>query len=383
MTAPNTMSSACTVVIELKNPTDEKADIWKAYDQLQTYKEQISDLFQYNEMLVISDGTEARMGSLSSNAERFLAWRTIDGQHLDPLGQFNELETLTRGILAPTLLLDYLRFFVLFEDDGQLIKKIAEADLHKVFNENINLLYYAISKKSNEDIINYLLDKNLDVNLITLDGNENVLMFSIIYDMPIDIITKIFDKTSDFSLINTEDKNLYDITLESKHSNKFDILRLIAQKIQYTNKLNKTLIIKAIEVLNNSEYILFDNLLKNIFAREDYEKSDHNRNNIFFHCVLNNKFSFIDKLKEYLRETNIELYNKLIMQTNNKRFNLLMMSVLINNPNKLLTRSVINLYTPEQLLIIKQQPYDSRTAFDIAEENNLHSDILDLLYYKS
>ena len=49
------------VVIELKNPTDEKADIWKAYDQLQTYKEQISDLFQYNEILVISDGTEAKM----------------------------------------------------------------------------------------------------------------------------------------------------------------------------------------------------------------------------------------------------------------------------------------------------------------------------------
>ena len=113
------------VVIELKNPTDEKADIWKAYDQLQTYKEQISDLFQYNEILVISDGTEAKMGSLSSNGERFMAWRTIDGEDLDPLGQFNELETLTRGILAPQMLLDYLRFFILYEDDGQLIKKIA------------------------------------------------------------------------------------------------------------------------------------------------------------------------------------------------------------------------------------------------------------------
>ncbi|MGE3320523.1 MAG: type I restriction endonuclease subunit R, partial [Candidatus Berkiella sp.] len=113
------------VVIELKNPTDEKADIWKAYDQLQTYKEQISDLFQYNEILVISDGTEAKMGSLSSNGERFMAWRTIDGKDLDPLGQFNELETLTRGILDPEMLLDYLRFFILYEDDGQLIKKIA------------------------------------------------------------------------------------------------------------------------------------------------------------------------------------------------------------------------------------------------------------------
>lgn len=113
------------VLLELKNPADEKADIWKAYDQIQTYKEQIPDVFQYNELLVISDGTEARLGSLSANVERFMAWRTIDGQTLDPLGQFNELETLIRGVLAPAFLLDFLRFFVLFEDDGTLVKKIA------------------------------------------------------------------------------------------------------------------------------------------------------------------------------------------------------------------------------------------------------------------
>mgnify|MGYP003461100024 CR=1 FL=1 len=113
------------VLLELKNPADEKADIWKAYDQIQTYKEQIPDVFLYNELLVISDGSEARLGSLSSNAERFMQWRTIDGLTLDPLGQFNELETLIRGVLAPAQLLDYLRFFVLFEDDGALVKKIA------------------------------------------------------------------------------------------------------------------------------------------------------------------------------------------------------------------------------------------------------------------
>lgn len=113
------------VLLELKNPADEAADIWKAYDQIQTYKEQIPDVFQYNEVLVIADGTEARMGSLSSNAERYMQWRTIDGVTLDPLGQFNELETLVRGVLAPAYLLDYLRFFVLFEDDGALVKKIA------------------------------------------------------------------------------------------------------------------------------------------------------------------------------------------------------------------------------------------------------------------
>ncbi|WP_236202746.1 type I restriction endonuclease subunit R [Pseudomonas lactis] len=113
------------VLLELKNPADVKADLGKAFDQIQTYKEQIPDLFQYNEILVITDGSEARMGSLSADAERFMNWRTIDGETLDPLGQFNELETLVRGALAPEMLLDYLRYFVLFEDDGRLVKKIA------------------------------------------------------------------------------------------------------------------------------------------------------------------------------------------------------------------------------------------------------------------
>ncbi len=113
------------VLLELKNPADLNADVWKAYDQIQTYKEQIADVFQTNEILVISDGTEALLGSLSSDPERFMAWRTIDGVTLDPLGEFNELQTLVRGVLAPSYLLDYLRYFVLFEDDGGIIKKIA------------------------------------------------------------------------------------------------------------------------------------------------------------------------------------------------------------------------------------------------------------------
>lgn len=113
------------VLLELKNPADVHADLVKAFDQIQTYKEQIPDVFHYNEILVISDGSEARMGSLSADIERFARWRTIDGVTVDPLGEFNELETLVRGVLQPAMLLDYLRYFVLFEDDGRLVKKIA------------------------------------------------------------------------------------------------------------------------------------------------------------------------------------------------------------------------------------------------------------------
>lgn len=113
------------VLLELKNPADVHADLVKAFDQIQTYKEQIPDVFHYNEILVISDGSEARMGSLSADIERFARWRTIDGVNVDPLGEFNELETLVHGVLQPAILLDYLRYFVLFEDDGRLVKKIA------------------------------------------------------------------------------------------------------------------------------------------------------------------------------------------------------------------------------------------------------------------
>ena len=112
-------------VLELKNPADEQADIWAAFNQLQTYKHDIPDLFTANVLLVISDGIQARIGSLSADQERFLRWRTIDGKNLDPLGNHRDLETLVRGVFQQSLFLEFLRHFCLFEDDGQIIKKIA------------------------------------------------------------------------------------------------------------------------------------------------------------------------------------------------------------------------------------------------------------------
>lgn len=113
------------VVVELKNPGDEHADLWAAFNQLQAYKEDIPDLFQSNALLVISDGIEARVGSLTADQERFMAWRTIDGVTVDPLGPMKELETLVHGLFQRDLLLDYLRHFILFEDEGKLVKKAA------------------------------------------------------------------------------------------------------------------------------------------------------------------------------------------------------------------------------------------------------------------
>lgn len=112
-------------IVELKNPADKQADIWQAYQQLQTYKEEVSDLFIFNEALIVSDGLIARVGSLTSNKERFLPWRTVSNENDKPLFEYF-LETLVKGFFRPDLLLDYIRHFILFENDGdKIIKKIA------------------------------------------------------------------------------------------------------------------------------------------------------------------------------------------------------------------------------------------------------------------
>ncbi|MEB1550631.1 type I restriction endonuclease subunit R [Xanthomonas campestris pv. campestris] len=112
-------------VIELKNPANGQTDIWDAFNQLQTYKDEAADLFNCNVALVVSDGFTARVGALTADTERMLPWRTISNENDRPRLQM-ELETLVRGFFKPELFLDYVRHFVLFEQDGDaIIKKVA------------------------------------------------------------------------------------------------------------------------------------------------------------------------------------------------------------------------------------------------------------------
>lgn len=102
------------VVIELKNPADENATVRSAFRQFQTYKQTIPSLFAYNGFMVISDGLEARSGSLSAGFTRFMAWKSSDGRgEASPL--IGQLETLIKGMLEKTTLLDILRHFIVFE----------------------------------------------------------------------------------------------------------------------------------------------------------------------------------------------------------------------------------------------------------------------------
>jgi type I restriction enzyme R subunit len=110
-------------VLELKSVSNEEATIWKAWNQLQTYQQQIPSLFAFNELLVISDGQNARLGSLSAGKEWFKPWRTIDGDEPATARQL-ELEVLIRGVFDKLRLLALVRHFVAFEDDDDSVHKI-------------------------------------------------------------------------------------------------------------------------------------------------------------------------------------------------------------------------------------------------------------------
>ena len=112
------------VVVELKGP--EGKGLREAFNQIETYKDQVPEIFRANLLSVISDGVTARYGSVSADFDRFLRWRTIDGETLVEETSALALETLIRGLLAPPVLLALLRRFIVFEDEGRgPVKKIA------------------------------------------------------------------------------------------------------------------------------------------------------------------------------------------------------------------------------------------------------------------
>ncbi len=113
-------------VLELKNPADENATIWTAFQQLQTYQVQIPSLFAYNAALVVSDGVEARIGALGAGREWFKPWRTITGREVAAT-HLAELQVVLEGVFEHRRFLDLIRYFIVFEDTGggNLAKKVA------------------------------------------------------------------------------------------------------------------------------------------------------------------------------------------------------------------------------------------------------------------
>ncbi len=141
------------IVFELKNPLRESADLLQAFNQLQTYKDEIADLFVYNQTLVISDGLNARLGSLSADFQRFTPWKVVDEKAKSKRLDFgDELQNLLKGLMTPQKLLDYVRYFVLFEraSNGALIKKIAAYHQYYGVNEAVESTVFATGEQGDK-----------------------------------------------------------------------------------------------------------------------------------------------------------------------------------------------------------------------------------------
>lgn len=120
-------------VFELKNPSDESVDIWHGFRQIQTYKKEITSLFHFNTVNVISDGLNTRIGSLTANEEWFQVWRTIDSEELAPKNMLS-LEVLVKGLFDKERFLDFIQFFIVFEEDPKTDKVIKKIGGYHQFN---------------------------------------------------------------------------------------------------------------------------------------------------------------------------------------------------------------------------------------------------------
>ena len=118
------------VVIELKNLTDENTTIHNAYNQIQTYITQIEQLFYTNALCIISDGIEAKMGTITSDIDRYMSWKSIDGESMG--SKVRQWETLVNGALKPSVLLDLIHNFITFQTNGEENFKILAA-YHQYF----------------------------------------------------------------------------------------------------------------------------------------------------------------------------------------------------------------------------------------------------------
>ncbi|MFO0793043.1 MAG: type I restriction endonuclease, partial [Candidatus Brocadiaceae bacterium] len=133
------------VVIELKNPIDENADVKAAFNQLQTYKQLIPSLFSYNAFLVASDGWFAKIGTITSDYARFMEWKTADGETIVDAKVEPELEPMMKGLFNKKTLLDIIRHFIVFEEAREkTLKKIAAYHQYYAVNKAIESTIRAI-----------------------------------------------------------------------------------------------------------------------------------------------------------------------------------------------------------------------------------------------
>ncbi|MFK4308432.1 type I restriction enzyme R subunit [Bacillus sp. RC242] len=216
------------VVIELKNATNEDVDITDAYNQLQTYKQAISTLFRYNAFLIASDGINARVGSLTANEERFMKWRTVDGEALASLAE-PQLEVMIKGMLEPSRLLDVVQNFILFQTDGIDTFKILAA-YHQ---------YHAVNKAVKKAKIATAQDGDHKIGVVWHTQGSGKSLSMVFY------AGKLIKAMNNPTLVVLTDRNDLDDQLYKTFSMSKDILRQTPSQAESRDSLRELLSVES------------------------------------------------------------------------------------------------------------------------------------------
>ena len=216
------------VVFELKSASNEEVGISEAYNQVQTYKKTIPSLFTYNSFIVISDGVNARVGTLTADEERFMMWRTIDGEDVAPSSQ-PQLEVLIKGMFEKRRLMDIIKHFVLFQTDGDNIVKIL-AGYHQ---------YHATNKAiaSTERAVQEQGDRKIGVIWHTQGSGKSLSM--VFY------AGKLVLTLDNPTIVVVTDRNDLDDQLFATFSKSKDLLRQTPQQAESRKHLRELLSVES------------------------------------------------------------------------------------------------------------------------------------------
>lgn len=270
-------------IIELKDPSNEKANLKAAYNQLQTYKAEVPVLFRFNELMIISDGIDAEIGTISANYERFTPWKTIDGEkelHGVPM-----LEVLLRGVCDKQRMLDIIRSFIVFERDEEkhsYIKKLAGYHQYWVVTKALESTHQAIQPDSDHRVGVVWHTQGSGKSLSMMFYSGKLILDPVLENPTIIVIT---------------DRNDLDDQLFSTFGNCKDLLRQDPVQAESRNNLQELL-------QRNAGGVIFTTNAK-FFPEEgnDYPMLSDRRNIIVMADEAHrSQYNFIDGFAKHIRQ---------------------------------------------------------------------------------
>jgi type I restriction enzyme R subunit len=216
-------------IFELKNPADTNATLKSAFNQIQTYKTEVSSLFAYNEICVLADHVKsAVVGTISADMDRFVGWKSIDGEKIVKV---NDLETLIKGIFAKDRLLDIIKNFIVFE---------SEKDSKNNINKTIKKLsayhqYFAVNKAVEKTLIASSADGDRRVGVVWHTQGSGKSLSMVFY------AGKIIQVLNNPTLVLLTDRNDLDSQLFDVFSHCSDLIRQIPRQAQDRDDIKKLL----------------------------------------------------------------------------------------------------------------------------------------------